>query len=200
MRTGRSLTVCWCLLPGGRSLVPRGSAWSGGVSGPRGCLWSGGCLWSRGVCLVWGGGLASQHALRQTPGLWTESQTPVKTLPWPNFVAAGKNIISEKQRSWLGWRNEGGGFIRINHRWTVRRIQKLPSRAYRACLPQYIPLHHLNPAVHRVVYHWFFILTESRAQNQRNVIDESLENLANDSRVVASLVTPIWWYPLMVVL
>ena len=25
--------------------------------------------------------------------LRTESQTPVKTLPWPNFVAAGNNII-----------------------------------------------------------------------------------------------------------
>ena len=36
------------------------------------------------------GRLASQHALRQTPSPpWTESQTPVKTLPWPNFVAAG---------------------------------------------------------------------------------------------------------------
>ena len=35
MRTGRSLTVCCCLLPGG------GSAWSGGVlpwGGGRGCL------------------------------------------------------------------------------------------------------------------------------------------------------------------
>ena len=31
----------------------------------------------------------SQHALRQTPPPWTESQTPVKTLPRPNFVAAG---------------------------------------------------------------------------------------------------------------
>ena len=25
--------------------------------------------------------------------LWTESQTPVKTLPWPNFVAGGKKLI-----------------------------------------------------------------------------------------------------------
>ena len=40
----------------------------------------GGCLLPRGV---------SQHALRQTPPPLTESQTPVKTLPWPNFVAAG---------------------------------------------------------------------------------------------------------------
>ena len=27
-----------------------------------------------------------------TPPLWTESQTPVKTLPWPNFVAAGNYL------------------------------------------------------------------------------------------------------------
>ena len=40
-----------------------------------------------------GVGCVSQHALRQTPPLLTESQTPVKTLPWPNFVAAGKNDI-----------------------------------------------------------------------------------------------------------
>ena len=35
------------------------------------------------------GGGVSQHALRHPPPLWTESQTPVKTLPLPNFVAAG---------------------------------------------------------------------------------------------------------------
>ena len=29
------------------------------------------------------------------PPLWTESQTPVKTLPWPNFVAAGKNTCPD---------------------------------------------------------------------------------------------------------
>ena len=47
MHTGRSLTVCWRLLPGGGSPVPGGclpgrgggvSGWSGGVSGPRGAL------------------------------------------------------------------------------------------------------------------------------------------------------------------
>ena len=67
----------------GVCLVGGASAWSGGVS-----AWSGGSAWSGR------GGLASQHALRQTPPpLWTESQTPVKTLPWPNFVAAGKNKV-----------------------------------------------------------------------------------------------------------
>ena len=58
----------------------------GGVSGAGGCLLQGGLL--RGVSAPGG---VSQHALRQTPPLLTESQTPVKTLPWPNFVAAGKN-------------------------------------------------------------------------------------------------------------
>ena len=53
-----------------------------------GCLLPGGVPPSRGRrCLLPGG--VSQHALRQTPPLLTESQTPVKTLPWPNFVAAG---------------------------------------------------------------------------------------------------------------
>ena len=57
------------------------------------CSWGvsasgGGGLLLGGVCL----GDVSQHALRQTPPLLTESQTPVKTLPWPNFVAPGKNI------------------------------------------------------------------------------------------------------------
>ena len=69
----------------------------GGVPGPRGwCTWSGGAgvPGLGGVWCAWGvGGLASQHALRQTP-LWTESQTPVKTLPWPNFVAAGKYAVN----------------------------------------------------------------------------------------------------------
>ena len=115
MRTGRSLTVCWSLLPGGGlvwgGLVPGGLVqggclvWGvpgqgglvpGGVSGLEGCLvwrgaWSGG-VWSLGECLVWDG---IQHALRQTP-LLTESQTPVKTLPWPNFVAAGNKLQTRK--------------------------------------------------------------------------------------------------------
>ena len=82
MRTGRSLTVCWRLLPGGR-----GGAWSGGV-------WSGGSgAWSGGVCLVWGvGRVVSQHAEPPPPPV--DRHTPVKTLPWPKFVAAGKDIRS----------------------------------------------------------------------------------------------------------
>ena len=83
MRTGRSLTVCWRLLPGGGlpgsggvclvwggSLVLEGSAWSGGGLWSWGvCLVQGGVclvrgvgLWSQGgVCLVWGGWHPSMH-------------------------------------------------------------------------------------------------------------------------------------------
>ena len=70
--------VCF---PGGGGLVPGevvclvrgGSAPGGGVSGP-------------------GGGIPACTEA-EPPPLWTESQTPVKTLPWPNFVAAGKYVI-----------------------------------------------------------------------------------------------------------
>ena len=112
MRTGRSLPVCRSLLPGGRGVsAPGWGVCSGGlvcfpggcllwgcllqgVSAPGGgssgdvCSWgdvcSQECLLPGGVCS--GGWYPSQHALRQTAPLWTESQTPVKTLPWPNFV------------------------------------------------------------------------------------------------------------------
>ena len=53
MRTGRSLTVCWGLVPGG------GGLWSGGGSAPGGCLVPG---VSAPGGLVPGG--VSQHALR----------------------------------------------------------------------------------------------------------------------------------------
>ena len=117
MRTGRALIVCWrllprgvsapggCLLrgvsaPGGVYSQGGGGVWSRGVSAlgrsaPGGGLVLGGCLLPGGLSapggLCSGGGVVSQHALRQTPSPpWTESQTPVKTLPWPNFVKAGK--------------------------------------------------------------------------------------------------------------
>ena len=62
------------------------------VSAPRGGVCLGGVC-SQGVSAS--GGMAFQHALRQTPpSLWTESQMPVKTLPWPNFVAAGNNCVN----------------------------------------------------------------------------------------------------------
>ena len=58
MRTGRSETVCWCLLPGGGVCLVRGvSDWSGGV-----CLILGGA-WSRG------GGWGSAWSGGWLPGL-----------------------------------------------------------------------------------------------------------------------------------
>ena len=82
----------------GVGLVPGGWVWCQGWSGARGGLvpggfwsWGGlvpGGIWCRGV---WSGGSGPggifQHALRQTPPV--DRQTPVKILPWPNFVAAG---------------------------------------------------------------------------------------------------------------
>ena len=76
MRTGRSLTVCCSLLPGGGGLpgLGGGSAWS------RGSAWSGGSAWSwgvclvrrclpgqRGVCLVWGVSAWFWGVLRRPP-------------------------------------------------------------------------------------------------------------------------------------
>ena len=80
-----------------------------GVSAPGGggcvvCLvWGGGvCSWGRGcgvpgpgggVCSRGGGsGIPACTEADTLPPLLTESQTPVKTLPWPNFVAAGNNV------------------------------------------------------------------------------------------------------------
>ena len=99
MRTGRSWTVCRSQLPGGGCLLQGvcvcswGSA-PGGASAPGGgLLWGGSAL--GGVCSRGG---VSQDALRQKlpPPPWTESQTPVKTLPWPNFVAAGKKDLNNQ--------------------------------------------------------------------------------------------------------
>ena len=52
MRTGRSLTVCRSLLPGGGVLSQsQGGVWSwGGLSGPGGVSGPGGCLVPGGVC------------------------------------------------------------------------------------------------------------------------------------------------------
>ena len=100
MRTGHSLTVCWSLLPGGGGSgpggclvwgesAPRGVSSQGGSapggSAPRGVWSRGGGVWSRGV-LVWGV-YPSMHWGRPP----VDRHMPVKILPWPNFVAAGKN-------------------------------------------------------------------------------------------------------------
>ena len=68
---------------GGWGLLPGGVPGPGGmvVSGPGGGVCSGGGAAPRG---------GSQYALRQTPlPPPLDRQTPVKILPWPNFVAAG---------------------------------------------------------------------------------------------------------------
>ena len=78
---GGMLTGVGCLLRGG--LVP-GAVCSRGVSGPRG-----------GVVSALGGGIPACTEANTLPP-WTESQTPVKTLPWPNFVAAGNKMLSER--------------------------------------------------------------------------------------------------------
>ena len=66
--------VWGCVLPGGVSGL--GGVWSGGMSGLGGVC-SGGCLLrgASGPGGVWSGGVVSQHALRQTPALWTEFLT-----------------------------------------------------------------------------------------------------------------------------
>ena len=120
MRTGRSLTVCWSLLLGGVCLWERSaSLGEGGVCFWRGsvCFW-GECLPLGGVCsggsvcfggclLLWGGCLllggvcfwggvcsgrvySSMHWGRP-PHAQNSLHMLVKILPWPNFVAAGKN-------------------------------------------------------------------------------------------------------------
>ena len=81
--------------------VSQGGVCSWGVSAPRGVSAPGGSA-PRGSAPrgVW----VSQHALRQTPPLLTESQMPVKTLAWPNFVAAGKNTCQLTTKSWSHFR------------------------------------------------------------------------------------------------
>ena len=79
--------------PGGSG--PQGVCSQGGGSGPGGrgvWVWSRGCvgLVPGGVGL--GGGIPACTEA-DTPPLWTESQTPVKTLPWPKFVALLKILL-----------------------------------------------------------------------------------------------------------
>ena len=106
-----------CLVPGGSAWSqgglpvpgPGGSAWSGGVCLVCGevCLVQGGLPGQGGpggVCLVrWGlpgpggglpgpGGYIPACIEADTPLPPVDRQMPVKILPWPNFVAAGKNL------------------------------------------------------------------------------------------------------------
>ena len=90
MCTGRSLTVCQSLLLEGCLLSWGGICSMGGV-----CFLGGVCL-LEGVSASWGclllGGVSASGVCgiptcteADTHPLWTESQTPVKTLPWPQF-------------------------------------------------------------------------------------------------------------------
>ena len=78
-------------MPGGgcllwRGLLPGGSPSGGSPSQGVPPSWGVPPFW--GVSFPGGGIPACTEA---DPPLLTESQTPVKTFPWPNFVAAGKN-------------------------------------------------------------------------------------------------------------
>ena len=99
MRTARALTVSPSMLSVFRGVCSGGvggSAWGGvcswgmcllrGVSAPGGCLLPGLVSALGGVSAP--GGCIPACTEANTP-LWTESQTPVKTLPCPNFVAGG---------------------------------------------------------------------------------------------------------------
>ena len=70
-------------MPGGCLL------WVGGVCSWGGCLFPGRSARGRG-CLLPGRCGIPACTEADIPPL-TESQMPVKTLPWPNFVAAGNN-------------------------------------------------------------------------------------------------------------
>ena len=72
--------------PGG-GLVPGGVCSGGSVPGGS----------ALGGCLVREGGSPCRSTPPPPP--WTESQTPVKTLPWPNFVAAGNESLVSRVQS-----------------------------------------------------------------------------------------------------
>ena len=83
--------------------APGGCLVRGCVSGPGVCVWSGGSLLPGG-CLVqeggwvgaWsGGGVYPSMYWGRHPSPPVDRQTPVKILPWPNFVAAGKNVLTD---------------------------------------------------------------------------------------------------------
>ena len=77
-----SAAVVVSVCPGG--CLPRRMSAQGGVC-PGGCL-------PRGVCPGRGCWVSAQ-GIYQTPPLWTEWQTDVKTLPCRNYVANGNNDL-----------------------------------------------------------------------------------------------------------
>ena len=117
MRTGRSLTVCCSLLPGGvpgsgglvqgglllgvcsqGGLLPEGCLlWGvsapGGVPGPGGSAPGEGGVCSGGA---WSRGGVGIPACTEADTPPVDRHTPVKILPWPNFVAAGNYLWPNK--------------------------------------------------------------------------------------------------------
>ena len=92
MRTGRSgwVGVWLCVCSGGGCLL-RGGCLLWGVSALLwGGLLQGRCLLPQGAC---SGGCIPASTEADNPPSVNQSQTPVKTLPWPNFVAAGNNVL-----------------------------------------------------------------------------------------------------------
>ena len=69
----------------------RGGGWSGGGSAHGGWLVQGDLLPGGGVVSGLGGFPACTEV--DTPPPPVDRHTLVKTLPWPNFVAAGKNKL-----------------------------------------------------------------------------------------------------------
>ena len=82
--SGEGVVLGVCVVQGGGG--PGGSGPGG--SGPRGSGPGGSPYPGGSPC--------------QRPPLWAESQTPVKTLPWPNFVAAGKYRSTSTDGQLLG--------------------------------------------------------------------------------------------------
>ena len=100
----------------------------GGVSGWE-SVYPGGCVWLDGVSAqgvsAWGvclRGLLGWGCLPDTP-LWTEWQTPVKTLPCRNYVADGKD--SEVYLLLLAILNRYQDSIVTAQRWTCPPHRKL---------------------------------------------------------------------------
>ena len=111
MRTGRSLTVCCSVLPGGVSLVRGGSAWSrgdspwswGGLPGP-----GGGLLGPGGVSLVPGG-----SAL--VPGGFSGDPPPVNRITdtCKNITVATTSLRPVKMNNVDGQMFESDAFVTV---------------------------------------------------------------------------------------
>ena len=88
MRTGRSLTVCWSVLPGGKYLV-QGGGWSGEVRSQGDVSLPGGVC--SGGCLVPGGGLVPGGWF-SLPGGWVLPAQGVWGSPCPETLSPVNRI------------------------------------------------------------------------------------------------------------